>query len=116
MLMTLWYQFIDRSYWLIQVLCVIGSFLAIFYLIFVVPESPRWSYTIGNFDETKKTIKYVASFNGMPVRIVSKIGQLKFDKEKLEEVKEERSDKLSKSKKDGEKDPEADEIDSVITR
>ena len=72
--LTLWYQFVDRSYWLLQVFALIGKYLTILYLVILMPESPRWSYTVGNFKEANSTIQYVARFNdGMPKRVMGKL-------------------------------------------
>jgi len=44
-LMTIWYQFIDRGWFMLQLLCLIGAILITVYFIIWVPESPKWLYT-----------------------------------------------------------------------
>ena len=41
---TIWYQFIDRGWFLLQLICLIVGILCLLYVIFVVPESPKWLY------------------------------------------------------------------------
>lgn len=63
---TFWYQFIDRGWFLLQLICLILAVLITIYFLIVVPESPKWLYTFFRFDESKENLKYVASFNGLP--------------------------------------------------
>ena len=44
-LITFWYQFIDRGYFILQLINVILIVLGFLYYLFIVPESPKWLYT-----------------------------------------------------------------------
>lgn len=60
---TIWYQFIDRGWFLLQLICLILGVLCLIYLIFVVPESPKWLYIKERFEEARNNLVYVAHFN-----------------------------------------------------
>lgn len=65
-LMTIWYQFIDRGWFYLQFLClVLGLIITLYYALFV-PESPKWLYTWGQYPKSKENLRYVASFNSLP--------------------------------------------------
>ena len=49
-LITIWYQFIDRSYFGLQLLCLILAILVTIFFAIVLPESPKWLYTWEHFD------------------------------------------------------------------
>lgn len=83
-LMTVWYQFIDRGWFLLQLICLIAAVLITIYFIICVPESPKWLYTFFRFDESRENLRYVASFNGLPESKQERIKNLKFDLELLE--------------------------------
>jgi len=82
--MTIWYQFIDRGWFLLQLVCLILAILTTIYFAIVVPESPKWLYTWHRYDEAREHLVYVASFNGLPENKQGKIKSLRFDLELLE--------------------------------
>lgn len=43
-LMTVWYQFVDKGWFLLQLICLILTVVATLYFIIFVPESPKWLY------------------------------------------------------------------------
>ena len=53
---TFWYQVIDNSWFMLQVVCLITAIVCAIYFIFLVPESPKWQYTWGEFDETRESL------------------------------------------------------------
>ena len=65
-LFTIWYQFIDRGWFLLQLICLILAVLTTAYFGIFVPESPKWSYTWQRFDESRENLRYVAKFNSLP--------------------------------------------------
>lgn len=46
-LLTAWYQFVDRGYLKIQIILLVVTVLTFFYYLFFVPESPKWYYIKG---------------------------------------------------------------------
>ena len=65
-LLTAWYQFVDRGYLKIQVILLIAAILTFIYFLFLVPESPKWHYIKGQFASSKNELAYVGSFNRLP--------------------------------------------------
>jgi len=74
-MITLWYQYIDRSWLLLNILCLVISLMTLFYLIApwpwygwgscgdpqpMVPESPKYKYAWRDFDETRQILREVA--------------------------------------------------------
>jgi len=51
------------SWWTLQLAVSCASFLQIF-ILFIVPESPRWLLSTGRFKEAEKVIKLLAARNG----------------------------------------------------
>jgi len=45
LMMTIWYQFIDNSWFLLQLLALIMTTIFFLVYVFLVPESSKWSYT-----------------------------------------------------------------------
>lgn len=43
-LITFWYQFIDRHWFLLQLVLLFAIILGTAYYFFLVPESPKWLY------------------------------------------------------------------------
>jgi hypothetical protein len=87
-ILTFWYQVLDNSWFLLQLVCLITTVLTILYMILLVPESPKWLYTWGYYDEARSSLQEVANFNGVAKRQKEKLGRLKFGAEKLKEVKD----------------------------
>lgn len=56
-ILTFWYQVIDNSYFMLQLVCLIVTVLTILYMIILVPESPKWQYTWGYYDEARENLK-----------------------------------------------------------
>lgn len=78
---TLWYQFIDKGWLLLQVILLgLCIFLFLYYII-AVPESPKWLYTWLKFDECREVLYYVARFNNIPKEDAKKKTDFKFDAE-----------------------------------
>lgn len=65
-LLTTWYLLVDRSYFTIQLVLLIISGLTILYWSLLVPESPQWHYTWSQFSLSRKNLRSIASFNGLP--------------------------------------------------
>lgn len=97
-LMTVWYQFIDRGWFLLQLVCLILAILTTIYYAVFVPESPKWLYTFFRFDESREHLQYVASFNGLPEAKQERIKNSKFDLELLEKQKQILEEKASDQK------------------
>jgi MFS family permease len=62
-LCTLWYQFVDNSWFWLQILMLILQVLATCYILFFVPESPKWLYTWKDFGKARENLGYVARYN-----------------------------------------------------
>lgn len=62
-LLTFWYQFIDHSWFLVQILMFILTLIISVYYFGYVPESPKWLYTFKNFNQSREVLKQVATFN-----------------------------------------------------
>lgn len=65
-LMTAWYQFVERSYLGQQLLCLAFAVITLVYFWIFVPEGPKWQYTKRIYEKARQTIKYVASSNSKP--------------------------------------------------
>ena len=64
-LITLWYQFVNNDWLILQLICVSVQILATTYIVYVIPESPKWLYTWKNFGKSREILAYVAKFNGV---------------------------------------------------
>jgi OCT family organic cation transporter-like MFS transporter 4/5 len=64
-LLTMWYQFIDRSWYAIFIITLVFIIIAFFWYLFFVPESPKWLYTFKYYDESRKVLSEIAEFNGV---------------------------------------------------
>lgn len=62
---TFWYQFINNDWLILQLICVSVQILATTYIVYVIPESPKWLYTWKNFGKSREVLAYVAKFNGV---------------------------------------------------
>ena len=51
--MTIWYQFIDKGWFLLQLICVILAVFTCIYYLILVPESPKWLYIDFQFDRAR---------------------------------------------------------------
>jgi MFS family permease len=43
-LMTAWYQFVDRGWFLLQLIMLILAFITLIFFWVLIPESPKWLY------------------------------------------------------------------------
>lgn len=86
-IITIWYQFIDRGWFGLQLLFLILAVLVTFFFWLVVPESPKWEYTFEYFQDARDHLYYVAGFNSLPESKLERIKNLKFDLEVLEQTK-----------------------------
>lgn len=83
-LITFWYQNIDRGYFGLQLLFLIVAVLVTIFFLIVVPESPKWLYTWEHFEESREVLTYVGENNSLPESKVNRIKALTFDLEQLE--------------------------------
>jgi energy-coupling factor transporter transmembrane protein EcfT len=64
-LLTLWYQFLDRSWYAISlILLILFAFTALYIFIFV-PESPKWLYSWGKTSQSKDVILQIGRANSI---------------------------------------------------
>lgn len=84
-LLTAWYQFVDRGYLKIQIILIVVAILTFIYYVSLVPESPKWHYIKGQFLASKLQLEYIGKFNGLPRSKLSRIKSIKYDIEVLEE-------------------------------
>ena len=61
-IITFWYQFIDRSWLVLQVIAAVITLNTILFLI-EFPESPKFRYAWRDFDESKAILKKIAREN-----------------------------------------------------
>ena len=61
-LITVWYQFIDRSWLILHLISAVITLTTIFYLI-EFPESPKFKYAWRDFDESKTILRDIAKRN-----------------------------------------------------
>ena len=64
LLISLAYQYLDRSYYNQQLAGMILSSICLVYVYMIVPESPRHLYLRSKFDESREAIEYVKRWNG----------------------------------------------------
>ena len=79
--LTAWYQFVDRSWFWIQFLCLILAIITFLYFWIFVPESSKWLYTWQQYDNSKKSLSYIAKANGNKEKRLNHINNLVFDAE-----------------------------------
>jgi hypothetical protein len=61
---SLHYQFINR-YWLpLQIIFLCITIINTIYIIIIMPESPKFLYMNGKFEESRENLKIIAKFNG----------------------------------------------------
>ena len=89
-----------------MVLLIISA-LTILYWALVVPESPQWQYTWSQFSSSRKNLRDIASFNGLPEEQQEKLKRLRFDFEKPDQGSERGDEAVA----DG-----ADNMEEVINR
>lgn len=92
LLITIWYQFIDRGWFLLQLVLLLTGFLVISYYIFLFPESPKWLYANQKYDDSRENLAYVANFNSLSERRVERIKRLQYDLEVLERIRQEKNE------------------------
>ena len=78
-LLTLWYEFVDRSWFLIQFICLIIGIVTFLYFLIMVPESTKWQYTWEQYDEAKKSLVMIAKYNGNDQKKLDHIKNAVFD-------------------------------------
>ena len=84
--MTIWYQFIDKGWFLLQLICVILAVFDCIYYLILVPESPKWLYIDFQFDRARSALREVADFNGISDKELENLGKLTFDIEVLQKL------------------------------
>lgn len=87
-LMTIWYQFIDKGWFLLQIICLFLAVISFLYTFFLVPESPKWLYINFRFDEAREALHDVADVNWVSDRRMSRLSRLTFDIEVLQKLKD----------------------------
>ena len=70
----------------VQIIHILLAVACTLYFIFGVPESPKWSYINFLFDQARDALQYVASFNGLSDRSMTRLAKLKFDIEVLKKL------------------------------
>jgi hypothetical protein len=55
-LLTAWYQFVDRSWFLIQFICLVLGVITFLYFWIFVPESTKWQYTGEQYEKAKESL------------------------------------------------------------
>lgn len=81
-LLTMWYQFVDHSWFKIFVITLVFNLLALAFFVVYVPESARWYVTWSRFKEAREVLAKVAKFNGASDQVVErKILKAKFTNE-----------------------------------
>lgn len=84
-LLTAWYQFVDRGWLQVQVILLVAALITFAYFLVLVPESPKWQYIKGQFNRSRGNLAYVGKFNGLPETKLSRIRKIRFDIEVLEQ-------------------------------
>jgi len=84
-IMTIWYQFIDRGWFYLQLICLILAVLVTIFFWVVVPESPKWLYTWEHFQDSREVLEYVGNYNSLPESKLNRIRNSKFDLELLQQ-------------------------------
>lgn len=75
-LITLWYQFVDRGWFLLQLVFLILAVLVTIFFVIVMPESPKWLYTWERYEESKENLVHVAEYNSLPESKITRIKAL----------------------------------------
>ena len=81
---TIWYEFIDRGWFGLQLLCLILAILVTIFFLTYVPESPKWLYTWKFFNDSRDNLAYVGKQNSLPENKLARIRRITFDVEILE--------------------------------
>ena len=76
LLITIWYQFIDHGWFLLQLIGVIIASVSLVYYLLFFPESPKWLYVNDRYDESRTNLAYVANFNSLSEKRVGRIKRL----------------------------------------
>lgn len=81
-IMTVWYQFIDRSWVTLFWLIFVSMLLTTIILCLVLKESPKWLYINTKFDEARQELAAIAKFNSVDSNyITNQVLLKKFDVE-----------------------------------
>ena len=67
-IITMWYQYIDRHWLILQVISMIITLVTLIYLSVWVPESPKFTYALRDYKESRKALQYVGAQNGLSDR------------------------------------------------
>ena len=63
-LWSFYYQKLDKNWFPLQAVYFVAGIIAMFITIFILPESPRYLYSKQKFEEARKSLNYIAVFNG----------------------------------------------------
>ncbi len=85
-LMTAWYQFVDRSWFSLQLIMFLSALICLIYILKYIPESPKWYYSQERFDESRQQLIYVAKFNKIEENKVNDMKSLIFDLEFIRKI------------------------------
>lgn len=55
-IITMWYQFIDRHWLVLQLISMLITLITLVYLCVWVPESPKFSYALRDYRESRKVL------------------------------------------------------------
>ena len=69
-MITFWYQFIDRGWIALQSICLVVSVVTLIYFIAFLDESPKFLYAYEQWDDSRNLLKTVARTNGLSERQV----------------------------------------------
>jgi len=71
---------------LLQLIVIIFAVSSLIFFWVFVPESPKWLYAFGRYDEARAILRYVGSANSKPEEKLQRFDKLKFDIEVLDEM------------------------------
>ena len=61
------YQFIDRTWFSVQLIFFLLQVGATVFTVLYVPESPKYLFSIGEYEKSRDALRTVAVFNGVGV-------------------------------------------------
>ena len=85
-LFTAWYQLIDRGYFWLQFIVLMFAIASLIFFWVFVPESPKWLYAFGRYQESKSIMRMVASANSKPEEKLQRFDKMRFDLEVLDDM------------------------------
>ena len=71
----------DRSWFLIQFICLILGIITFLYFLIFVPESTKWQYTWEQYEKAKESLVMIAKYNGNDQKKLDHIKNSVFDTE-----------------------------------